>query len=212
MLAKTAMGASSNPEVFLPFRSPEHELGQATRVRTTLLVSSLQSMRKRGLLETYLAHLPQHHHAAVHSMIAGQWVPMSLALAHYEACEALGLAEAEINAIGREVGDRIEGTFLATMVRMAGNIGATPWTALSQTGRLYDRLLAGGGGTSVLKVGPKDARVLFLGVALARVPYFRLAMGGVFEIAAELFCSKAYTRVVFEGRTATKVVLHMAWA
>ena len=175
------MAPAFREEIVVPFRLPEATLGHAIRIRTTLIVSSLQSLRRRGLIDPYLAHLPAEHHAAVQSMIAGQWTPMSLGMAHYTACEALRLPPEEVNLIGREVGSRIEGTFLATMVSMAGKVGATPWTALAQTGHLYARLFAGGGGIRVSRVGPKDARATMAGVEVAQVPYFRGAMAGVFE-------------------------------
>jgi hypothetical protein len=206
------MAARQSPEILAPFPAPRHELGLATEVRTTLLVSSLQSLRKRGHLDRYLGHLPPEHHAAVQSMIAGLWVPIEVGRAHYLACEALDLPLSEINAIGREVGDRIEGTFLATVVRMAGSVGATPWTALVQTQRLYQRVFRGGGGTCIAKLGPKDARVQLAGYCFTDVPYFSYAMAGVFEIGAELFCSKAYAQVMTRECTPTMVALHVAWA
>lgn len=199
-------------EVIVPFRASPQKLGVATRVRTTLLVSSLQSLRKRKLYERYLELLPDEHHPVVRSMIAGQWVPMRVAEAHYDACEALGIDRREVNAIGREVGDRIEGTFLATMVRMAGTVGATPWTALGYVDRLYDRIFAGGGGVSLYKLGPKDAEAHFVGVAVCRVPYFRSAMAGVFEVGAELFCNKAYAKEVPDASPSMGAVVHIAWA
>jgi len=204
--------AGSGTEVFVPFRAPPQKLGVCARVRTTLIVSSLQSLRKRDLYQRYIDLLPPEHHATVRSMIAGQWVPMRVAEAHYDACEALGIDKREVNGIGREVGDRIEGTFLATMVRMAGSVGATPWTALSYVDRLYDRVFAGGGGAGVFKLGPKDAEFHLVGVPLGRIPYFRSAMAGVVEVGAELFCSKAYAKEVPDASTAMGAVLHVAWA
>src|ERR1035441_5912286 len=162
-------------EIVLPFSGPPEKLGVATRIRTTLLVSSLQSLRKRGSVDAYMRLLPAEHHMTINSMIAGQWLPMAVGLAHYDACQGLGISQPEVVAIGREVGDKIQGTFLATMVRMAGQVGATPWTALSFVGRLYDRLFQGGGGVTVIKLGPKDARVEFIGMPVARVPYYRMA-------------------------------------
>jgi hypothetical protein len=199
-------------EILVPLRAAEHLLGIATHVRTTLIVSSLQSLRRRERIDDYLALLPAERHAAVQSMIAGQWAPMELALAHYQACQALGLQAAELNLIGREVGDRIQGTFLATVVRMAGSVGATPWTALSQAGRLYERIFRGGGGLGVVRVGPKEARARLVGVPLAGITYFNVAMAGVFEIGSELFCSKAYAREVPGTRTPTRVAIQIAWA
>ncbi|HTQ43995.1 MAG TPA: hypothetical protein VMI75_14655 [Polyangiaceae bacterium] len=204
--------AGTGAEVIVPFRAPPQKLGVCARVRTTLIVSSLQSLRKRGLYENYIQRLPDEHHAVVRSMIAGQWVPMRVAEAHYDACEALGIERRDVNNIGREVGDRIEGTFLATMVRMAGSVGATPWTALSYVDRLYDRIFAGGGGAAVYKLGPKDAEAHFVGVPLCRIPYFRSAMAGVFEVGAELFCTKAYAKEVPDASPPMGAVLHVAWA
>ncbi len=199
-------------EILVPLRAADHLLGIATHVRTTLIVSSLQSLRRRERFDDYLALLPAERHAAVQSMIAGQWAPMELALAHYQACQALGLQAAELNLVGREVGDRIQGTFLATVVRMAGSVGATPWTALSQAGRLYERIFRGGGGLGVVRVGPKEARARLVGVPLAGITYFNVAMAGVFEIGSELFCSKAYAREVPGTRTPTRVAIQIAWA
>ncbi len=204
--------AGSGTEVFVPFRAPPQKLGVCARVRTTLIVSSLQSLRKHNFYERYMELLPAEHHTTVRSMIAGQWVPMRVAEAHYAACEALGIDRREVNAIGREVGDRIEGTFLATMVRMAGSVGATPWTALSYVDRLYDRVFAGGGGAGVFKLGPKDAEFHFVGVPLCRIPYFRSAMAGVIEVGAELFCSKAYAKEKPDASPPMGAVLHVAWA
>jgi hypothetical protein len=204
--------AGSGAEVFVPFRAPPQKLGVCARVRTTLIVSSLQSLRKRDLYQRYIDLLPQEHHATVRSMIAGQWVPMRVAEAHYDACEALGFDRREVNAIGREVGDRIEGTFLATMVRMAGSVGATPWTALSYVDRLYDRVFAGGGGAGVFKLGPKDAEFHLVGIPLCRIPYFRSAMAGVVEVGAELFCAKAYAKEKPDAAPPMSAVLHVAWA
>jgi hypothetical protein len=204
--------APGTGEVVLPFPGPPEKLGVATRIRTTLLVSSLQSLRRRGSLDDYMRLLPEEHHMTITSMIAGQWLPMAVGLAHYDACQALGISQPEVVAIGREVGDKIHGTFLATMVRMAGQVGATPWTGLSFVGRLFDRLFQGGGGVTVIKLAPKDARVQFLGMPVARVPYYRVAMTGVFEVGLDLFCKKAYVTDVPKEATATCAVLHVAWA
>jgi len=199
-------------EIVLPFSGPPEKLGVATRIRTTLLVSSLQSLRKRGAVDAYMRLLPAEHHMTINSMIAGQWLPIAVGLAHYDACQGLGISQPEVVAIGREVGDKIQGTFLATMVRMAGQVGATPWTALSFVGRLYDRLFQGGGGVTVIKLGPKDARVQFVGKPVARIPYYRMAMNGVFEVGLELFCKKAYGTDIASECTETTAVLHLAWA
>ncbi len=194
------------------FAGPRERLGIATQIRSTLLVSSINSLRKRGSFDRYMQLLPTQHHMTIASMIAGQWLPMEVGVAHYQACQDLGIAQPEVVAIGREVGDRIHGTFLATMVRMAGQVGVTPWTGLSFVARLYDRLFQGGGGVQVLKNGPKDARVEFVGMAVAAVPYYRIAMTGVFEVGLDLFCRKTYVSDVPEVASPTFAAVHIAWA
>lgn len=202
----------STEEVVVPFPAPPEKLGVANRIRSTLLVSSLQSMRKRGSYDDYMRMLPSEHHDTIGTLIAGQWVAMELGIAHYEACQALHISKPEVVAIGREVGDKLHGTFLAAMVRMAGTAGATPWVALKFVPKLYDRVFQGGGGVTAIKTGPKDARVTFVGYPVARVPYYRLAMTGVFEVGLELFCRKAYVSDVAAEATPTTAVLTMSWA
>jgi hypothetical protein len=199
-------------EVVVALPAPPEQLGVASRIRTTLLVSSLQSMRKRGSYDDYLRVLPREHRETIGLLIAGQWVAMEVGLAHYEACQALGISRPEVVAIGREVGDKLHGTFLAAMVRMAGTTAGTPWPAMSFIPKLYDRVFAGGGGVTVVKTGPKDARVTFVGCPVSRVPYYRLAATGVFEVGLELFCRKAYVTDVAAEATPTKMVLAMSWA
>jgi hypothetical protein len=206
------MSASAEEEVFVPFPAPIERLGTATLVRTTLLVSSLQSVRKRNLTDRYLELLPVEHHAMMQSMIAGQWTAMKLAESHYATCDALGFSETAAHQIGTEVGDRIQGTFLAAMVRMVGTVGVTPWTALSHAQTLFERVFRGGGGLSVVKRGPKDARVHFVGVPLCRFRYYRGALAGVFEAAADLFCRKSYAKEVAGSATKTSVAFHISWA
>jgi hypothetical protein len=205
--------ARTTEEIVVPFPRPPEALGAATRVRSTLLVSSLQSIRRRGRHDDYLALLPTEHHKTILSLPAGQWVPMSLGEAHYLACDGLGFARDEQLVIGREVGDRVEGSFLATMVRMAGSVGATPWTALAQIHHLYDRLFDGGGGMSVSRRGPKDARMRFAGMSLARIPYYRGALAGVIEIGLQLFCTRAYvTDAPGPASPQSIVAMDLAWA
>lgn len=208
------MAASrTTEEIVVPFPRPPDALGTATRVRSTLLVSSLQSLRRRNREGDYLALLPREHHGTVLTLVTGDWIPMPLAEAHYLACQGLGFERPELVAIGREVGNRIEGSFLATMVRMAGSVGASPWLALARVNRLYNRLFDGGGGVSVSRRGPKDARLRFVGMPLARIPYYRGALAGVVEIGLQLFCTKAYvTDAPGRGKAPeADVAMDLAW-
>ena len=182
----------------------------ATEVRSTLLTSSLRVVRERDLLERYTALLPPVHRETILSSIAGVWLPMAVGIAHYRAMDGLGFSLSEQVRIGTEVGDRVHGTFLGTMVKMAASAGVTPWTALGQTGKLFDRVFRGGGGICVIKLGPKEARSEIVGVPLAEVAYWRTAMRGMFQAGCELFCRKAYVTEI--AYTPTTVSVRIAWA
>jgi hypothetical protein len=46
--------------------------------------------------------------------LAPTWLPMSVAEVHYGACEALELADSEVERMGQAVSQRFTGTFLRT--------------------------------------------------------------------------------------------------
>jgi hypothetical protein len=182
-------------EVVVPLRVPRDRIAPLSQVRSTLLTSSLKSVRDRGLGERYLALLPARYHEAMRACVAGQWLPIDLGLAHYEACDALGLSPQEQLSIGHEVGLKIQGTFLGTMLKAAKGVGVTPWVCLSQYDRLWKRLMVGGG-VIVTKLGPKEARVELVGMQLSRVPYFRRGIRGVSVASCEIFCTKVYAEEI----------------
>jgi hypothetical protein len=180
---------------FLPFPAPPVTLGQATEVRSTLLATSLQSIRKHGLLDLYQRHL------------TGPFKETVLT-----ACDALRLEPAVQLAIGMEVGDRVNGTFLGFMVRTAKTAGVTPWHALAQATKLYFRVFQGGGGIAIGELGPKEARVELVGNMLYDIDYFRNGCRGFFQAATRLFCNRVYTYDLSRGRNANGMTLRISWA
>jgi hypothetical protein len=182
-----------------------------TSIRSTLLVSSLRSIRDRSFFDRYLELLPERYHDTVRSVIAGVWLPIDLGMAHYEACDALGFSAAEQITIGREVGAKIQGTLIGTMLRMATGAGMTPWVALAQYQKLRDRLLMGGG-VVVTKLGPKEASVELVSMPLSRIPYFRCAFRGLNISGCELFCSKAYAEEIPSLVSPTTMGIRISWA
>src|SRR5580692_12976010 len=105
-------------EVIVAFPSPRDAIPRATAYRSTWIVSSLQTLRERGHFETYKRELTAHHDAIL-GAIAGSWMPMEIARAHYDACDHLGLDVDEQVAIGESVGMRAQGTLLSTAARTA---------------------------------------------------------------------------------------------
>jgi hypothetical protein len=179
-------------ETFLPFPAPLSSLGVASAARSTLVTTSIQSLRARGLYDRYAHRVAEAHRDVLLTTVAGVWLPMDAAVAHYEACDALRLDVNEQLAIAMEVGDRVHGTFLGMMVRMAKTVGVTPWPALAQSAKLYERLFCGGG-VAVTRKGPKDARIDLVGNGLCDIEYFRVGVRGVYEAALQLFCRRVTT-------------------
>lgn len=201
----------SEAELLVPFPDEEAILGVATEVRSTLIASSITSLRRNGHFERYEPQLAEEHREVVLSAVAGVWLPMAAARAHYLACETLGLSTHEQLKIGAEVSHKIHQTLLGVVVRMARQAGVTPWPLLSRGNQMYGRLFRGGGGLRVLRCGPKEARADLTGIPLLAIPYFRHALRGIYLGAVSLFCMQAYAHEIPRESTATRIALRVSW-
>ncbi len=179
-------------------------------VRSTLLQASVGSLRIRNHFDRYRALLPREHHDAVLQTLAPVWLPIEHAIAHYEACERLELAASEQVDIGADVGRRVQRSSLSTIVRASKAAGVTPWLGLHSLDRLWTRLMQGGG-TRVVRMGPKDARVVLESVPLARFEYFRNGFHGLVLAAGELFSRRFYVRTVQNACSASRLEYRLSW-
>jgi hypothetical protein len=195
-------------EIFLPFRHAT--LPIVTEVRSTIVVSAIQTLRARGIYERYLDSLPAPTRDRIVSLIAGIWVPIDLAVEHYRAMDRLGLETATIEAIGGEVADRVNKSVLSLAVTLSKQVGATPWRALSVAHKVND-INWRGGDIQVTKLGPKEARYEWAGQPCAAVPYFVTAFGGFLRSLASLFAVKVYTRLAPERSSLTSVSYRISW-
>jgi hypothetical protein len=205
-----ATRARSVGEVVVALRTEGHRVPVVTQVRSTLLASSVRVLRAQGLLDRYLALLPSALHDPVLSAVAGSWMPLSIAMAHYGAADSLGLSTQEQFENGRRVADQIQNTMLGTVARAAKGAGVTPWVGLEYFQRLWDRIMVGGSG-AVYRLGPKEARVECHGVPLVEYAYFRNAWRGMFAGSGALFCSRMFVTELPRLRDAP-FVLRVAWA
>jgi hypothetical protein len=195
-------------EVVVPFAAgAAHEV---SAVRGTLIASSILSLRAHGYYERYVDRLPDEHRDRVLTAIAAEWLGVDVAMAHYEACEALDLAAHVQRTIGEEVGDRAQKTFFGFLIRSAHTAGVTPWTAFGYVHRARERMYQGGD-ASVVKVGPKEARVTCVGLPFLRIPYFRHGFIGAQAAGLRLFTSKVYVREIVELGTETTLVTAISW-
>lgn len=199
-------------EIFLPFPEPLSRLETVSEVRSTLIASSLQALKTRGLLERYTELLPKEFHDTVLHCIAGQWFPLAVGFAHYQACDSLGLSLEEQREIGSDVSRRIHETFLGVLVQMAKGVGVTPWTVLGKGNQLFARIVKGGG-LQVSKLGPKDAQIEIARLPLLEIPYFRTAAQGIYQVAIGMFAKRAHVRfVAAQSRVPGELTtLHVSW-
>jgi hypothetical protein len=194
-------------QVLVPVSTP----APLRRVRSTLLVASLRRVREIGREADYLRALPIEHRAAIVESVAGTWLPTSVAVAHYEACESLGLTDAQQIEVGRTVGERLRGTLLGAVVRMAKEGGVTPWAVIPHFPRFWSRLFEG---SALLgwRIGPKEARIECVAMPLVGVRYFRNALRGQAQGIVDLFCRRSFVTPIFGRSGAGRMGLVLQWA
>jgi hypothetical protein len=202
----------SDAEVILPFPAPRERLEVASAIRSTLIASSLQSLKARGHWERYSELLPEEHRHTIVHCIAGEWFPLAVGFAHYETCDQLGLTIEQQREIGEDVSRRIHETFLGVVLQMAKGVGVTPWMILPKGNQIYARIVRGGG-IQVTKLGPKDASIEVAKLPLLEVPYFRTATCGIYQSAIGMFAKRAHVRLLpNESRSpGSMTTLHASW-
>jgi hypothetical protein len=206
------MAAPDREEVHLPFPAPtKAQVTMATSFRSTWLTSSVRAVRGRGRWDEYLGYLPKEHHDAVANTVAGVWLPVAVAVAHYEACDKLKFTPMDLFAIGAEVHTYAQASVFSMLVKLATGAGATPWTAFAQFNRLWSRVWIGGG-VAVFKLGPKEARLEIAGWPCSGSFYIHHAMRGVVTGMMELFCTKAYMTLLPRYCTPLTLGYRCAWA
>lgn len=179
-------------ELILDYPKP---LEPVTALRSTLLTSSLSSLRERGLFERYDALQTSPHRDKILNTVAGEWLPLEVGLAHYRACDALGLSESEQFAIGKDVSRRIHETFLNLVVKAARGVGMTPWLLLPRGNTMNSRLCIGGG-IRIWKLAEKSVRVELAQMPHLTIAYVRNGLVGLYAAAIELLADNVTTRIV----------------
>jgi hypothetical protein len=179
-------------------------------VRSTLLISSLATLTEHGYDAPYFAALPPKLHPAIRNAIAGSWIPLDVAVAHYTACVAIGLPHEAIVRIGRSVGDKVQGTLLGTAVRMAKEVGVTPLTVIPQFPRFWARAFQGGA-ICGFKIGPKEVRLEAHKTALLDQPYFRSSLIGLVTGVLEPFCTRVYMTERPGARPTSSAAFRVQW-
>jgi hypothetical protein len=197
-------------EVFLAFETPRDRVQPLTAVRGIVIASSQNALRKRELYDRYVGHLSIDDRAMVLAVGVSAWVPMSIAFAHYRACDALGLDRSTLEEIGSEAGLSLNQTVVSVLIKLSRESGATPWTALARSNKLMARSWKGST-IGVFKLGPKDARFEWIGMTLAEIPYIRVAFVGFVRGILQLFSKKAFVHEDPSCCSATTLGYRCSW-
>ena len=202
--AKLAM---MGEEVVLALPAP---VKPTSRLRSTLVMASVESVRRRGRFEDYERALARDHRETILQTIAATWIPLDAAKAHYAACDSLGLTAEQQALSGRSTFEGARNTLLGTAVGMARGAGVTPWHVMPMLQRVWDRG-CDGGGVMIVRAGPKDAHIDIVQCELLASPYMRNGLRGLIAGIVELFCTRAY---VTERRPcgAASVYYRVQWA
>ena len=168
-------------------------------LRSTVVVSGIAVFRARGIFDSYSANLEPKTREALLTTVAGTWLPVHLALAHFAAVDAIGLTSEQSFDIGATSARRFGETLWGTAVRMTRAAGVDPWNIFAAYDRLWRRSFDGGG-FMVARGGPKEAFVEIRSVPFARHAYFRDALRGTHQAVLALFARTLYVREV-RGRT-----------
>ncbi len=198
------------PNEVLAFRFPRDKTVEVARVRSTLIAASRHGIRSMGWEDRYLAALPKELHLELQMLTAGSWVPLSLAVAHYTACDAMALGKHEMNAIGEDVSLRTQKTFVGTLGKAVSGAGATPWLLMMNMHRIWDRMFEGGD-TAVYKIGEKEALVLLAGCPPLELTYFRVGLLAYYRALARILSRIAYTNEVPAHRASGRIGFRVSW-
>jgi hypothetical protein len=179
------------------------------RVRSTILLASRTSIVESGHGARYEAALDPIARRAIGEAVAGVWLPLEVARAHYRACDALDLGANAIAAIGRSTNDRVKGTLAGTFIRVFQEAGGSPWSVIPHWQRFWDRAFDGGA-LRVTKLGPKDARVDAVACSLCESHYFRHGLRGLSSGFIEVLCHRAYATEI--GKSLDGLSIRYQWA
>jgi hypothetical protein len=181
---------------------------RVTKVRGSLIASSLATLRELSLFDGYLAQLPTVHHDAILYALASSWLPIEIVQAHYGACDALALSDQQLDAIGHHVSQRIVNTFLGTLMRTARVFAPGMGIPLKQYPRLWDRLMIGGS-CSITMLAETTARIDARGAPMFRYRYFRVAYAGLIRGASLVFRTESRARIL--RSTEDSLALELFW-
>ena len=181
-------------------------------MRGTMLANSMAILREREREQEYFAALPARHHDEVRFVLAQAWMPMDLALIHYEAMGKVFPTVNEQVENGRIAAERAQNGYVRTVARTlqaTGNLDIP--SVLKRLPVAVERFCRGGGCVAVYRTGQKDARIELDGFPFARIEYARNAWQGMFESSLALITPRLFVRQDIRFQEGDRVAFTVSW-
>jgi hypothetical protein len=179
-------------------------------VRGTIVFLDWCWLRANRTYDRYTAAIEAGTRARLLGVAASDWVPAEILEAHYCALDSMGFTRAQAMTCGVSVGQAVHGSMLRTLVRLAGGLGATPWAALGQGRKLWDRSWRGGAFVPY-RLGEKSARVEVLETAMARSAFHRASFCGALSVGIGWLCQEHVVREIENARRDDSFVFRIDW-
>jgi hypothetical protein len=200
----------TSPEVILGLPTPRADVPPITRVKGQWLASSIRTVREAGHIDRYVQKIDASVYDVVRSAGVNDWIPASIAVAHYEALDRLELPPSEILSMGASAVRHGHGKPIGVIIKLTPLAGVTPFTLIALSGRLWRRIFDGGGITA-FKLGPKEARIDYIGLPFAHIAYARIALRGTITGSLGMLGNKVYVREHAALSTAGTVSVRVSW-
>lgn len=192
-----------------PLPAPVESLRDVTEVKGSMVVASIRGLREEGHYDRYLANLAPALRDVIPFITAGEWVPVGTVIAHYRACEALGLSVSENVRLGDKMATRINSNFVSTIAIIARASGVTPFTILGFAQRAFGSVFRGGA-VRVVAVGEKEARLEMYRNPALSVPWHRNGWCGNVRTNLQPLCKTC--RVTVEKFDDANAQYRVVWA
>jgi hypothetical protein len=195
-------------EIIVPY---DKTVVSLTAVRNVLLQSSLAELKALGHYHRYASLIAPSALDRLLSSLGPGWIPVELALAHYQACDDLLLSDAELEEMGRRVGVRIQETVLISLAKNVKPTNFDLWLATGVLHRMWARVFQGGT-TQISKRGPKSMLVESQGYLLHRFRYYRSAHVAVLRAIYEVLGARlSAVKVVRYSPQRDELVVQVTW-
>lgn len=181
-------------------------------MRRVLIHSSMDELKQVGAFPRYRALIDDVALAAITEAIGPGWLSGELALAHYSACDALGLDDAVITQLGARAGEKIQNTLLVSSTKREPGRGEhSPWDSLGAFWRMGRRLYEGSS-SQYVKLGPSELLIETIGNPLFATRYYRLAHVAFLAAAFSAFGVRAQAHGAYRREAGAEIAeARIAW-